>query len=286
MADESTSVINAILATYDSLSDSERRVADFILRERGAVSSLTAGEIARRSQTSNTTVSRFVRSLGFGSFSQLRLALAREEVAKTQAFDSSTSISFDDVAGTLAYVRSVKDQELADTVAMLNPAQLTEVARLMQRARSVLFVGVGTSLSFAQMAAVKFAHVGVHAIAPSTTDMAAVLSQQLGPDDCIVFFSNSGRSRRLQIIMDNAIDASTPTVLVTADGTTALARHATHAVVVALHDQLLANDFSVSHNSLNFVVECLVLLLFHDNPDAQEHLRMFQVAFASEKQLS
>ena len=286
MADESTSVINAILATYDSLSDSERRVADFILRERGAVSSLTAGEIARRSQTSNTTVSRFVRSLGFGSFSQLRLALAREEVAKTQAFDSSTSISFDDVAGTLAYVRSVKDQELADTVAMLDPAQLTEVARLMQRARSVLFVGVGTSLSFAQMAAVKFAQVGVHAIAPSTTDMAAVLSQQLGPDDCIVFFSNSGRSRRLQIIMDNAIDASTPTVLVTTDGTTALARHATHTVVVALHDQLLANDFSVSHNSLNFVVECLVLLLFHDNPDAQEHLRMFQVAFASEKQLS
>lgn len=276
-------VINSILSNYGSLSDAERRIADFILQGGGTISSLTAGEIARGSNTSNTTVSRFVRALGYDSFAQLRLALAREEVSKERPFDSSDGISFDDVEGSVRYVLARKVEELNDTVSMLSDAALVDACRLIQRAQTVMFVGAGTSLSYAQMVATKFSHVGVKAIAPSTTDAAAILAQLLGKDDCIVFISNSAMSRRLNIIMDNAQDSAIPTVIITADPTTHLASRADHILSVANRDQLLANNFAVSHNSINFVVECMILLLFHDSPDAQEYLRMFQKAFTVEK---
>lgn len=276
-------VLSSILASYDHLSAAERRIADFILQGRGAVSSLTAGEIARGSSTSNTTMSRFVRRLGYDSFAQLRLALAREEVAKEQPFDSSDGISFDDVRGSVRYVAARKAEELDDTVSMLDEAELVAACRLIQRSQTVLFVGAGTSLSYAQMAATKFSHVGVKAVSPVTTDAAAILAQLLGKSDCIVFISNSAMSRRLNIIMDNAQDSAIPTVVITADPATHLAERANHTLAVANHDQLLANNFAVSHNSINFVVECMILLLFHDSPDAQEYLRMFQKAFSDEK---
>ena len=280
---EDRSVINSILASYDRLSGSERRIADFILQRRGNVSSLTAGEIARSVETSNTTVSRFVRTLGYSSFAQLRLALAREEVAKDRPFDSSDGISFADVEGTVRYVLDRKVEELSDTLSLLNPAVLAGACRKIQEAKTVMFVGVGTSLSFAQMAATKFSHVGIKAISPSTTDAAAIMAQLLGPEDCIVFISNSGASRRLGIIMDNAQDSAIPCVVITSDPTSELASHAEYVLVVANRDHLLANNFAVSHSSINFVLECMILLLFHDSPDAQEYLRMFQKAFSSEK---
>ena len=255
-------VINSILSNYGSLSDAERRIADFILQGRGTISSLTAGEIARGSNTSNTTVSRFVRALGYDSFAQLRLALAREEVSKERPFDSSDGISFDDVEGSVRYVLARKVEELNDTVSMLSDSALVDACRLIQRAQTVMFVGAGTSLSYAQM-------------------VATILAQLLGKDDCIVFISNSAMSRRLNIIMDNAQDSAIPTVIITADPTTHLASRADHILSVANRDQLLANNFAVSHNSINFVVECMILLLFHDSPDAQEYLRMFQKAFTT-----
>lgn len=281
---EGHNVINAILASYDNLSSAERRIADFVLQGRGTISSLTAGEIARGSKTSNTTVSRFVRSLGYDSFSQLRLALAREEATKERSVDSSEGISFDDVEGSVRYVLERKVEELNDTLSMLSATELETCVRLIQRSKTVMVVGAGTSLSFAQMAAAKLSHVGIRAISPSTTDAAAILAQLLGPEDCIVFISSSGTSRRLGIIMDNAQDSATPTVLLTAGASSPLAKRADHLLVVANHDQLLASGFAVSHNSLNFAVECLVLLLFHDSPGAQEYLRMFHKSFSSEKQ--
>lgn len=276
-------VINSILASYGHLSGSERRIADFILQRRGTVSSLTAGEIAKGSETSNTTVSRFVRTLGYDSFAQLRLALAREEVAKERPFDSSDGISFDDVEGSIRYVLDRKVEELNDTLSLLNEAELVESCRLIQRSKTVLVVGVGTSLSFAQMVATKLSHVGVKAISPVTTDAAAILAQLMGPEDCALFLSNSARSRRLNLIMDNAQDSAIPTVLITADPTTTLAERADHVLAVASRDHLLANNFAVSHNSINFVVECMLLLLFHDSPDAREYLRMFQKNISFEK---
>lgn len=106
-------VVDAIPQRYEDLSDAEKAVADFILTHKGTVSSLSAVEIARLSGISNTTVSRFVRSLGYASFADMRYALAREETAsKERSFDDSRGIGFSDVRGSLDYVLETKVEEL------------------------------------------------------------------------------------------------------------------------------------------------------------------------------
>lgn len=264
-----------ILATYDRLPESERRVADYILARKEGISSLMAGEIAQASGTSNTTVSRFVRSLGYDSYAQLRLAFAREETARGQTTEAAAGISFDDVPGSVRYVLERKKEELDDTVAALDTDELARVARLLQRSKMVLVAGVGTSLSFAQMIATKLAHVGVRAVAPANSDAAGVTALLMDGQDCILFVSNSGASRRLSSIMDSAEDASIPTALITSDSQSPLALRADHVLGVRVRDQLLAEGIVLSHNSLNFVAEVLTQLLLHDSLDAGEYLRQY-----------
>lgn len=280
----STGVINAILSTYGRMSDAERRIADFILSCDGGVSSLTAGEIAQKADTSNTSVSRFVKTLGFDSFAHLRLALAREEAEQRgRGMDGPKAVSLDDVEGSARCMLDNKMQELNDTFAQLDFEVVEQVARTIRDAGTVMFVGVGSSLSFAQMMAIKFSQVGIRAVSPATTDAAAIMSMLLTSKDCIVFISNSGASRRLNIIMENALDSACQTVVISSDERSFLAQRATHFIKVALRDQLLAHDFMFSHNAANYVLELVLMLLYHESRDVSEYMCMFHRAFADEK---
>ncbi|AEB06664.1 transcriptional regulator, RpiR family [Coriobacterium glomerans PW2] len=281
---QEATVSSKILLSHDRFSDSERRIADFILSDDEQVSSLMASEIAQKCNTSNTTVSRFVHTLGYESFAQLRLALSREEVSRQAPREGAGRISLEDVATSMRCILEEKVLEIQDTVANLDPKEVEAAARLIQASGTVLLVGVGTSLSVAQMAAVKLTHVGVRAVSPPSSDAATVLTQLLSDADCIVFVSNSGESRRLNTIMDEAIDSAIPTVVITGDDKASLAQRADHVLAVTSRDRMLAGDFSFSYMSINLVLEMLVLLLFHDSVDAEEYLRMFNKSFALDKQ--
>jgi len=272
---QETTVTAAILSAYDHLSEAERKIADFILGGTEQVSSLMASEVAKLSGTSNTTVSRFVRSLGYDSYSQLRVALAREETARQNTGEEASGISFDDVAGSARFIAERKKEEIDDTVAGLDMDELAHVARLIQRSATVMVVGVGTSLEFAQMVAVKLTHVGIRAVALGTSDAASTMAMLLSGQDCIVFVSNSGKSRRLSSIMDTAQDGAIPTVLLTSDAASPLAQRADHVLCVSVRDQLLAEGVVLSHNSLNLVMEIITQLLLHDLDSGVEYIRAF-----------
>lgn len=278
-------VVDMILQRYRELSDAEKTVADFILKHEGVVSSLSAVEIAKRSCVSNTTVSRFVRSIGYSSFSEMRYALAREETAsKRHSFDESLDISLSDIPGSMRYVMETKLVELEGTFASLDAEVVKRAVELLSSARMAMFVGVGSSLPVAQSAAIKFSQAGVNAISPSTSDGALITAALMSPPDCLVVISNSGRSDRLRRIMDNAIDREVPCIVITRNAQSQLARHADALLIVAARDHLLVNNFDFSHNSINFVLETLLLLLFHSARDANEYnLELFNRSLAHEK---
>ena len=75
-AARSTSV--TVRATLPSLPPAGQRVAQLVLADPAGVAGWTITELARRADTSETTVSRFCRAVGFSGYSQLRLTLATE----------------------------------------------------------------------------------------------------------------------------------------------------------------------------------------------------------------
>ena len=77
MTDSSKSALS-LIGTHQGYSESEQRIVDYILEHQSEAPRLTAAQLSRAAATSEATVSRFCRKLGFGSFRSFQFSLARD----------------------------------------------------------------------------------------------------------------------------------------------------------------------------------------------------------------
>ncbi|WP_419057636.1 MurR/RpiR family transcriptional regulator [Enorma massiliensis] len=271
-------VIQTICAVYDGLTPTDQRIANYILEHRARIPDMTMREIANECQTSSPTVSRFVKRIGYENFAQMRLELARTESSLSRDYllgSTTGSISFDRFNESLRFILSCKTTELTDTAEQIDPATIKAVIDLLLEADTVLITGVGNTLSVAANMAFKLRHLGVRAIAPSTTEYAASYSFMMTDRDVLVIISSSGISKRLGKIFDNAEDNGTPVVLITSNPQSSFVKRSKHVIMAYQRDRLFAYGVPFSHNSVNFVIEVLFLFLHASSVDAAEHIKLF-----------
>lgn len=271
-------VIQTICAVYDGLTPTDQRIANYILENRARIPDMTMREIANECQTSSPTVSRFVKRIGYENFAQMRLELARTDSSLSRDYllgSTTGSISFDRFNESLRFILSCKTTELTDTAAQIDPVTIKAVINLFLEADTVLITGVGNTLSVAANMAFKLRHLGVRAIAPSTTEYAASYSFMMTDRDVLVIISSSGISKRLGKIFDNAEDNGTPVVLITSNPQSSFVKRSKHVIMAYQRDRLFAYGVPFSHNSVNFVIEVLFLFLHASSVDAAEHIKLF-----------
>src|SRR6202011_3900764 len=83
-ASEHQSLSKYIQARFDECSRSQKDVAQYIVDHLDEAAFQTAEELARRANTSSSTVVRFSQALGFEGFPELQAA-AREEYRRLHA---------------------------------------------------------------------------------------------------------------------------------------------------------------------------------------------------------
>lgn len=278
-------IIDTICASYEQLSETERRVADFMLQNRSEVPHLSVRDIAHGSQTSGATVSRFVRHVGYESFADLRLVIASEQGTTDDApFEAATEISCDNIKGSVEYILDTKIQELRTTVSQLDVQTVERAVELLRSSDSVFLAAVGNSIPVCSSFAFKLGQIGVRSVCPATTESMILASLSLRRTDVLFVVSASGYSRRLETIMDNAEDSGTPIVFVTAHPTSELALRADVVLNAVSRDQVLAGSQFSSHVSADFVMETLFLLLYAGEEDAREHARIERKSLGKDKE--
>ncbi len=75
------STLHRIRANYGKLGPSEKKIADYILKNEQQVTSLPINELAVLSGSTAATIVRFSRRLGFKGFTDLRIGLAGEIIS-------------------------------------------------------------------------------------------------------------------------------------------------------------------------------------------------------------
>jgi RpiR family carbohydrate utilization transcriptional regulator len=92
------------------------------------------------------------------------------------------------------------------------------IALTHKKGKRLEFFGVGNSGIVAQDAQHKFFRLGFHTISHSDGHMQIMSASLLGPGDCLVVFSNSGRTRDLLDSCEIAKKNGATTIVVTASG--------------------------------------------------------------------
>jgi RpiR family transcriptional regulator, carbohydrate utilization regulator len=214
-------MLDRIKASLSSLAPAEQRVGKLVLADPRAFANLPVSELADRSHVSKPTVVRFCRSMGYDGLSDFKLKLAGS-VSEGVPF-IHRSVDMDDKVGDVLV--KVIDNTVAAFLKYRNDASsfaiekaseaLTETYR--QKGR-IEFFGVGNSGIVAQDAQHKFFRLGITSIAYSDGHMQVMSASTLGPGDCVVVISNSGRTRDLMDATDIARKNGATTIVITASG--------------------------------------------------------------------
>ena len=206
--------IARIRTLLPSLRPSEAKVAALIVRDPLAIVHLTVSDTAVAAGTSAATVVRCCQALGFRGFHDLKLALAKEVMPTRQAMPGS--IEKDDPPSVILGKVLASDLEAIERSAATIDAQVFEEAiRLLEKARRILFVGVGTSAPLAQDAAYRFLTIGLHAEAPADVHVQHVAASLLTPDDACFAISHTGSTRETVSCVATAKAAGAGTLALT-----------------------------------------------------------------------
>jgi RpiR family carbohydrate utilization transcriptional regulator len=214
-------VLDRIKASLPSLAPAEQRVGRLVLGDPRAFANLPVSELAERAHVSKPTVVRFCRSIGYDGLSDFQLKLAGS-VSEGVPF-IHRSVDADDKTGDVLV--KVVDNTVAAFLKYRNDASsfaidkaVEVLAATYKTGRRIEFYGVGNSGIVAQDAQHKFFRLGVNTIAYSDGHMQVMSASMLGPGDCVVVISNSGRTRDLMDACDIARKNGATTIVMTATG--------------------------------------------------------------------
>ena len=214
-------MLERIKSTLASLAPAEQRVGKLLLTDPRTFSTLPVTELAERAGVSKPTVVRFCRSMGYEGLSDFKLKLAgslSEGVPfihrNVGAQDSSNDVLVKVIDNTVtAFLKYRND---ASSAAIDKAAEA--IALTHKKGKRLEFFGVGNSGIVAQDAQHKFFRLGFHTISHSDGHLQIMSASLLGPGDCLVVFSNSGRTRDLLDSCEIAKKNGATTVVVTASG--------------------------------------------------------------------
>ena len=214
-------MLDRIKACLPSLAPAEQRVAHLVLADARTFANLPISELSARANVSKPTVVRFCRSLGYDGLSDFKLKLAgtvsegvpfihRSVDADDKTSDVLVKVIDNTVAAFLKYRNDASSFAIEKACDALAATHAT--------GKRIEFYGVGNSGIVAQDAQHKFFRLGVHTIAYSDGHMQVMSASMLGPGDCVVVISNSGRTRDLMDSCDIARKNGATTIVITASG--------------------------------------------------------------------
>ncbi|GAA0726460.1 MurR/RpiR family transcriptional regulator [Dactylosporangium roseum] len=192
-----TSTAVKVRGLLPSLSPAEQRVGRIIVDESATAAQLTITELAKRADTSETTVIRFCRAIGFSGYPELRLRLAAEagraQDDGTGGEEPGSDISPTDPLATVVKTIAFADaRAVEDTAAQLDLDTLQHVIDAVAGARRIDIYGVGASAFVARDFQMKLHRVGLVAYAWSDLHLALTSAALLDGRDVAVGISHTG----------------------------------------------------------------------------------------------
>lgn len=202
----------------ESLPPAEQRMARFFIDQKRAVLLNSAAEIAQLAGTSDATVVRTARSLGFDGLSALREVLLADLTGAPspgKRLARTLEQTGEGAAGALRHVIELHE-------GVLEVLKRPEIAASFARAVAILagakrrhVFGIGPSGAMADYASLQFNRIGLPTCALSASGVAlADRLLWLGKGDAVLMLAYAPLYREVEIVLDQAREYSAPVVLI------------------------------------------------------------------------
>jgi len=205
-----------IMAIYDDLTSSEKRLAAVVMEAQASLSSFTAGELAAQANISNATAARFFKRLGYASYNNVRLDARQAQDWGSPLYELTGTGKKRLAPGDFGLHIAQDLQNLTRTAETLSDASLTQATQILATAKRIRVIGFRNSMALATYARKLLIHVrpDVYLLPLAGMSMSEDMVG-IGPDDVFFILGFRRRPAILREIMAVAAEAEAPSILVT-----------------------------------------------------------------------
>ena len=261
---KSGNVLNTISSLYHSLTKSEKKIADTILRSPDLVSQCPLSEIAKHLEVGEATLVRFCRTIGFKGFSDFKLELSIELATKDNNDETvlETEIMPSDDSLTIAQkLQAAVSNVMEETVNLLDLKQLEQVVKAIKKARRIFLFGVGSSGVTAEDAKNKLMRIGFQVDATGNNHFMYMQAALLTPSDVAIGLSHSGYSAETAHTLKIAKQNGATTVALTHSLRSPVTEYADYVLVNGNKQGKLQGDSIGTKIAQLFVLDLIYALL-------------------------
>lgn len=178
------SLLTEIQSKYSSFSAKDKGIADYLLSSPAEASRSTIQTLAKKTNVSNATITRFCKKVSCKNFSELKVKLASETHHNLEDnIDSRLKQQYVDV------FRDVQGLNRADII--------HNTLQLITKANRIYIYGLGSSGLAAQELNYRLNRMGFTCEAVTDSHLMIIRSTLLKEDDLLIAFSRSGQTKDL-----------------------------------------------------------------------------------------
>lgn len=229
-------MICTIRSIYDKLPASEKKVADFVMKNPKQVLTLNIFELAKLCNVSAPSVSRFVRRAFGLTFQETKVELAKN-LSKIEKNNITELLSWaDDLNDMPSKIINEISLTCNDVIAANKVSTFKDVINLIKNAGTVYFFAVGSSALVAMDFQDKLLKIGIKSVFINDGNLNILNSNICTSKDVAIAISFSGRTKEVNIAVRNAKENNTPIVAITQEKETSLGKLADYVLVTPSYE--------------------------------------------------
>ena len=208
-------VLKYIKQNYDSFTDSEKLIADYLLDTKKSIITMSAKKLASITKTSAPTVVRFAKKMGFNSLNEMKLKLSIsldkiDQAAEFQYLGSDLGIK-----NIIYAIKNSIDSIMQQTVNLLAEEELDKAIELLINAKNIYIYSVGVSALVGQDFYYKLSRINKRCISHIDTHLQITTSVLMQPGDVAMAISYSGETNEVIKCVENAKERNIPVIAIT-----------------------------------------------------------------------
>lgn len=259
-----------INARWDLLADSEKKIAEYVLKEPKKTLHYNVRELAKQSDSSQAAVIRFCKHLDFESFNNFKLRLARD-VFENYDERYIPDLELESESSPATVKRGVIDRIQRSLVALektITSQALEKTVDTILKADTTVLFGIGASGIVAYDFMQKLVRLGQPVFYTQDTDLQLTAASTIRPSDCAFIISYSGENSNMIEVVRQVRENNTTMISLTMDNENTIRSMADINLVVPASERIYRQGASTSRINQLAVIDMLYALMVSRNLDA------------------
>lgn len=240
---------------YNSFTEKEKLIANFILNENGQIENTSITDLAKKTNTSSATITRFCKKIGCDSFVNMKIQL---HDTKSNELITKDHNVFSDV---YAYY----DKVIEHTKQLIDKALIYELVKAIKSADNIYLYGIGSSGLSALEMMQRLLRMGFNVSGISDSHMMIINSSIVSKKDLVIGISISGETQEVIHALKTCKSHGAKTVAITSFENSAITTFADTTLLVYNTSFMDNTRFINSQFSTMYLLDLISTLLLQSD---------------------